>query len=73
MQTCVNSGSSDDSDVSPDVEVILEQSDYPGLQGFAGLWIFYCDSVQDQVVLLVLLKLIHFFLKIEHKLLAGHI
>ena len=59
----MNSSRPDDGDFSPDVEVVLEQGHHPGLQGLAGLRMLGHDAVQDQVVLLVLLEFVHFFLK----------
>ena len=60
--TCVNSCGPDDGDVPPDVEVVLEDVDDSDLEGLARLRMLAHDAVQDQVVLLVLLELVHLFL-----------
>ena len=68
---CVNSGGPDHCDVPPDVEMVLEQGHDPGLQGLAGFRMLGHDAVQDQVVLLVLLEFVHFFLKHRIRYLLG--
>ena len=63
----MNSGCSDDGDVPPDVEVILEDVDHTNLEGVARLRMLAHDPVQDQVVLLVLLELVHLFLRTKKR------
>ena len=55
-------GSPDNNDVPPDIQVVLEDVDDPGPQAFTGLRVLGDDAIQDQVVFLVLLKLVHLFL-----------
>jgi len=61
--TCVNSCRPHDRDVPPDVEVILEDVDDPHPQALARLRVLRHDPVEDEVVLLVLFKFVHLFLR----------
>ncbi len=63
----MNSSRSHDRDVPPDVEVILEDVDDPHPQALARLRVFRHDPVEDEVVLLVLFKFVHLFLRAENQ------
>ena len=63
LRTCVDSGRPEYGDFPPDVEVIPQDAEEERLQTVAVLVGLLPHAVEDEVVFLVLLKLVHFFLE----------